>query len=536
LGLVTDTTVYTPFGDPASQTGNSAVDAGFQGDYTDPTTRRVLMGSRWYGADVATFISADTQFGRLRSPTSLNRYTYAYQDPLRYFDPTGHDGFDPFGWAGSAVSNVAGAVGNAIGTVGNAVGQAGSAVGNAVGNAVAAVGNTVGNAVGAVGNAVSGAWNVAGQVASAVIQTGQAIIGTLVRGTIQFVNVAVQAVQSGWNTVVKAANAVWNGVTSAASAAWKGVTSAVSTAWNWSVGQASEFVTGLWSGLAELGQGLLSGVVLGAQCITGQLSCVEKLAGIASAIAKDPGKFLGSLIDWEDLSHGRIARWLGHLTPQIVLLLATDGAGNAIAKGGDVTSLATDTADVTAATADVTTGAAKLTADTADLTTTGAEATAGAADVTSSSTATLARSSLGEATTEAASGGSQIFYRGMSNAELGGVQSSGALTLRGGESFVTQERSFVEQLAARHPDLYQNIVAFEMTPGTREALVAAGARGPGTVIEEAGLGNLPWIEKGMTNVVYIKAERGAITYGLRSGSVNIFNNRILSFSSEPFVP
>lgn len=33
----------------------------------------------------------------------------------------------------------------------------------------------------------------------------------------------------------------------------------------------------------------------------------------------------------------------------------------------------------------------------------------------------------------------------------------------------------------------------------------------------------------MTDAVHIKAELGAVTYGLRPGSVNIFNSRILGF-------
>lgn len=132
-------------------------------------------------------------------------------------------------------------------------------------------------------------------------------------------------------------------------------------------------------------------------------------------------------------------------------------------------------------------------------------------------------------------GASQIFYRGMSNAELKGLESEGRLSVRG-ESFVTQSRAYVEQLPARHPELYQNIVGFEMAPGTQEALVAAGARGPGLLLEEAGLGALPWIQRGMIDAVHIKAELGAITYGLRSGSADIFNSRIVSFSSERFVP
>jgi RHS repeat-associated protein len=309
-GSVTDTTVYTPFGDPVSKTGNNTVDAGFQGDYTDPTTGRVLMGSRWYGADVATFISADTQFGILGSPISLNRYTYANEDPLRYFDPNGHFSFDPVGFASGVVAGIAGAVGNAVGTAGNVVG---------------AVGDVAGNVVSTVGNALSGAVNTAGQAASNVIQTGLSIASTLARGTVQVASQAVQAVQAGWNTVVKGANAVWNGVTNAASAAF-----------NWTAAQAGEFWTGLVSGTTELVQGLWSTVVLAGQCVTLQAACGETLGAIATAITTDPGKFFGSLIDWEDLSHGRIARWLGHLAPSIVSLVVTKGAANAISKAGVV--------------------------------------------------------------------------------------------------------------------------------------------------------------------------------------------------------
>ncbi len=98
-----------------------------------------------------------------------------------------------------------------------------------------------------------------------------------------------------------------------------------------------------------------------------------------------------------------------------------------------------------------------------------------------------------------------------------------------GESFVTQELRYVQQLAARHPDLYERIVRFEMAPGTRQTLMDAGARSPGRALEEAGLGHLPLIQKGMSNVVHVKGELGAINYGLRSGSVDIFNSRILRF-------
>ncbi len=46
---------------------------------------------------------------------------------------------------------------------------------------------------------------------------------------------------------------------------------------------------------------------------------------------------------------------------------------------------------------------------------------------------------------------------------------------------------------------------------------------------EMGMGDMPSIEKGMTDVVHVKAELGAITYGLRPGSADIFNSRIAGF-------
>jgi hypothetical protein len=116
----------------------------------------------------------------------------------------------------------------------------------------------------------------------------------------------------------------------------------------------------------------------------------------------------------------------------------------------------------------------------------------------------------------------------MSKAEFAALKVSGGLAPRG-ESFVTQHLDYVEQLAARHPDLYEKIVRFEMQPGTRDALIAGGARSPGNALVNAGLGHLPLIGKGMNDVVHVKGELDAINFGLRSGSADIFNTRILGF-------
>jgi hypothetical protein len=132
--------------------------------------------------------------------------------------------------------------------------------------------------------------------------------------------------------------------------------------------------------------------------------------------------------------------------------------------------------------------------------------------------------------TKGSGGGSETFYRGMSNAEFDGLGPKGQLSPRG-ESFVTQDLGYVQQLAKRHPDLYERIVRYDMAPGTRQALIDNGARDRvlSHTLDEAGLGGLPIIGKGDRSVVHVKGEGGAINFGLRPGSADTFNCRILGF-------
>jgi RHS repeat-associated protein len=78
-----------PFGDPLAATGSFDPQLGYQSDWTDPDSGHVWMGARWYDGGWATFLSRDSMSGELSTPVSLNRYTYAWANPLAYWDPTG---------------------------------------------------------------------------------------------------------------------------------------------------------------------------------------------------------------------------------------------------------------------------------------------------------------------------------------------------------------------------------------------------------------------------------------------------------------
>ncbi len=88
-GQVTDTMAYDPFGAETADIGALEPTVGYQSDFTDPSTGQTWMGARWYDPAIDTFTARDTTAGQLKTPISLNRYTYANDNPLAYSDPDG---------------------------------------------------------------------------------------------------------------------------------------------------------------------------------------------------------------------------------------------------------------------------------------------------------------------------------------------------------------------------------------------------------------------------------------------------------------
>jgi RHS repeat-associated protein len=132
----------------------------------------------------------------------------------------------------------------------------------------------------------------------------------------------------------------------------------------------------------------------------------------------------------------------------------------------------------------------------------------------------------------------EIFYRVMSAKEFEGLGPMGDISVKGTENFVTQEVDYVTGIAAkfarrggRNAQKYTHLVRYAMEPGTRDALIAAG-RGSGDNIEairEAYGLHLDEIGQSV-DFVHVKLEREGLNFGLRPGSVDVFNSRIRSMT------
>jgi RHS repeat-associated protein len=96
-GAVAQRYDYQPFGERAAPLAaiNSANDIGFAGQRTDEATGLIYMNARYYDPQLARFTSADSVVPDGFNSQALNRYSYVYNSPASYTDPTGHQPEDP---------------------------------------------------------------------------------------------------------------------------------------------------------------------------------------------------------------------------------------------------------------------------------------------------------------------------------------------------------------------------------------------------------------------------------------------------------
>lgn len=107
-GTVVASYYYDAFGVEMLSSGNSDNPYRYAGYEFDTETGLYYLKSRFYDAKIARFMQEDTYTGKINDPLSLNLYTYVFNNPIRYYDPTGYaaqdkiyiNGIELEGWGG----------------------------------------------------------------------------------------------------------------------------------------------------------------------------------------------------------------------------------------------------------------------------------------------------------------------------------------------------------------------------------------------------------------------------------------------------
>ncbi len=87
---VTQREYYKPFGEVAFTSGSSRTDKGFTGQRLDVSSGLMYYGARYYDPALSYFISADSTVPEPTLPQSLNRFSYVFNNPLRFVDELGY--------------------------------------------------------------------------------------------------------------------------------------------------------------------------------------------------------------------------------------------------------------------------------------------------------------------------------------------------------------------------------------------------------------------------------------------------------------
>jgi RHS repeat-associated protein len=82
---------YFPYGAQRITEGSALpTDYTFTGQKNDASTDLMFYGARYYDTTLGRFTQPDTIVPSPLNPQAFNRYSYGYNNPVRYLDPTGH--------------------------------------------------------------------------------------------------------------------------------------------------------------------------------------------------------------------------------------------------------------------------------------------------------------------------------------------------------------------------------------------------------------------------------------------------------------
>jgi RHS repeat-associated protein len=81
---------YDAFGNEKNIDNNDTNVFRYCGEYFDKETSTYYLRARYYDPTIGRFITEDSYTGKDSDPLSLNLYTYCSNNPIAFFDPTGH--------------------------------------------------------------------------------------------------------------------------------------------------------------------------------------------------------------------------------------------------------------------------------------------------------------------------------------------------------------------------------------------------------------------------------------------------------------
>ena len=88
-GQVLNSYGYEAFGQTVSQTGTTSNQYQYAGEQLDAAIGDYYLRQRFYDTSSGRFGRMDDYEGNHTTPLSLNKYTYAHNNPIRYVDPSG---------------------------------------------------------------------------------------------------------------------------------------------------------------------------------------------------------------------------------------------------------------------------------------------------------------------------------------------------------------------------------------------------------------------------------------------------------------
>ncbi|WNY29404.1 hypothetical protein MmiEs2_16310 [Methanimicrococcus stummii] len=104
-GELVERTLYYPFG---SHREGGEEKYSFTGKEFDSEIGLYYYGARYYNPETFVFTQADTMIPDVYNPQALNRYSYCYNNPLKYEDPDGHVPFLATALLGAGIGLVIG--------------------------------------------------------------------------------------------------------------------------------------------------------------------------------------------------------------------------------------------------------------------------------------------------------------------------------------------------------------------------------------------------------------------------------------------